>query len=392
MRSPLHFFPRKKFVKKPQIITDPYVRILGYSEEIGAVKPKRALLSYLSKPVLDEINGGSSVRFSNDGLATSWPRVLNRLGYSVDIINWDDTEFNFKETYDLVISHGGINYENIAKQLFPETTYLYFSTGSYWKFHNQQEEKRFEEFKIRHGKALPNDRRIDYPEEAANQRANAIICLGNQGAADTYKDFEFVYNLPIGSFTTQGNAKTIAELEAGRENVLYVAGAGNIHKGLDLVLDAVNELPNLHLYIYTFLDNDFTHVYAKQLAGNQVTICDFEAFPNEKFLELTRKCNTAIMPSCSEGSPGSIVEAIIQGLIPIVSKEAHIDVDDFGITLKDNTVDTIKKALSSLVSEDIKKLQLKSKSANRIGLTRHSKERYERSLANIVRDIEAKVK
>jgi glycosyltransferase involved in cell wall biosynthesis len=387
MRSPLNFISRKKLYNKPRIINDPFVRVLGYNLEISTSKPKRALLSYLSQPVLDEINGGSSVRFSNDGLATSWPKILNRIGYIVDIINWDDTDFAFNDNYDLVISHGGINFENISKQLKPTTKYIYFSTGSYWKFHNEQEKNRFREFEIRHGKALPNDRYIEHPEEAANLRAAAIICLGNQAVADTYEKFDNVYNLPIGSFTTKGHAKTLAEIEYGRKNVLFIAGAGNIHKGLDLVLDAVAKLPDIHLYIYTFLDDDFKQFYKKQLSGEQVTIYDLEAFPNEKFLELTRKCNIVVMPSCSEGSPGSIVEAMIQGLIPIVSAEAHIDIDNFGALLKDNSVETIMKTLLFKVNEDGKKLQEWSRLASITGLNRHSKEQYEESLLRIMRSI-----
>ena len=369
------------------IIREPSVRILNYAQYLKHSKPKRALLSYLSQPILDELTGGTSVRFSNDGLATSWPKVLNKLGYSVDIINWDDNDFTFEHSYQLIISHGGINYDNIARQM-GESRYIYFSTGSYWKFHNQQEQKRFKDFERRHKTVLPNDRFIDHPEEAANRRADAIICLGNKAAAETYEGFENVYNLPVGSFTGVGHEKTHAEIEAGRKNILFIAGAGNIHKGLDLLLDAIADMPDFILHIYTFLDPEFVRFYKKQLNGSNVIIHEFEAFPSEKFLAITKICNIAIMPSCSEGSPGSIVEAMIQGLIPIVSQEAHIDVDGAGIVLKENTIQAIHDALRSVSTANPEELVKFSHIASTTGLNNHSRQVFEKTLTGIVKRFE----
>ncbi len=53
------------------------------------------------------------------------------------------------------------------------------------------------------------------------------------------------------------------------------------------------------------------------------------------------KCNFVISPTCAEGQPGSIIECMAHGLIPILSKEANIDTKDFGITLAENSVEEI---------------------------------------------------
>ncbi len=369
-----------------QIITGPHPpRVLNFPAKPPTKKPKYALVSYLSQPVVDMMSGAISVRFSNDGLATSWVIVLNQLGYSVDIINWDDSSFVFDKPYDLVVSHGGINYPTLEKQLNPKTPYIYFSTGSYWKFHNTQEKKRINDFEKRHNLKLPYDRFIEFPEENANKRADAIICLGNDLVARTYDSFPRVFNLPIGSFTHTGHVKTLEELEAGRKDILFIAGAGNIHKGLDLVLDALRELPDFTLHIYTFLDDEFRKVYKKQLDSPRVKVYDFEAFPCEKFLEVTRRCNIAIMPSCSEGSPGSIVESMIQGLLPIVSAESHIDVDGCGLVLRHNTAADIQATITKLSSWPTNKLHQYSKQAHKIGLSRHSKKTYENNLRKIIK-------
>jgi len=158
------------------------------------------------------------------------------------------------------------------------------------------------------------------------------------------------------------------------------------------VLDALEYLPDFRLHIYTFMDSEFSNYYKDSLAQPNVILYDFEAFPSDKFFMLSRKCNVAIMPSCSEGSPGSIVESMIQGLIPIVSHESHIDVDDFGVLLKDNTVETIRETLINTSVLPIKELRKRSLAAQKTALSRHSKKSYEKSLLSVMRRIEVSLK
>jgi hypothetical protein len=58
--------------------------------------------------------------------------------------------------------------------------------------------------------------------------------------------------------------------------------------------------------------------------------------------------NFVISPTCAEGQPGSIIECMAHGLIPILSKEANIDTKDFGIMLKENSIDEIKRVVGEV--------------------------------------------
>ena len=60
----------------------------------------------------------------------------------------------------------------------------------------------------------------------------------------------------------------------------------------------------------------------------------------------------SILPSCSEGSPGTVVDSMQQGLIPVLTKEAGIDVAGFGYILDNYKIDTIKKQIISLPEID----------------------------------------
>ncbi len=368
---------------RPLIITSPVPRIEGYTSKKSS--GKRALLSYLVQPVIDELNDGVTEKFSNDGIARAWPKALNELGYEVDIINWDDTNFIIEKSYDLVVSHGAINFEHLAKQLKGTEKYIYFSTGSYWQYHNAQEDKRLAEFSRRNNVSLPRDRYIDNPEEEANCHATGIICLGNQSTADTYKKFKKVINLPIGCYPDTRSIEK--DLEAGRKNFLFFSGAGNIHKGLDLLIEAFAKQSDYTLHICTFMDDKFAKFYAKELKLSNIIVHDFVILRSEKFYEICDACNYIIFPSCSEGSPGSVVECMQQGLIPIVSKTSHIDIEDSGITLSRVSVTSLVESMKLISGEPLPSLNKRSLAARQLVAKNHSPKRFADTLTIALKEI-----
>lgn len=119
-------------------------------------KRKKALLSYIPSSVHNYLNGKRSVRFSNDGIAISWAKVLVDLGYEVDIISWNDIKFKVDKEYELFICHGGVNFDHIYNQFNKKPKIIYFATGNYWRFHNSQELKRINNFNKKQICRCPN--------------------------------------------------------------------------------------------------------------------------------------------------------------------------------------------------------------------------------------------
>jgi hypothetical protein len=64
-----------------------------------------------------------------------------------------------------------------------------------------------------------------------------------------------------------------------------------------------------------------------------------------------RQCGATIFPICAGASPGSVINCMSQGIIPIVSKEAGIDTADFGFTLEYNTVEDIGQVVDFIADQ-----------------------------------------
>lgn len=334
-------------------------RIFGYRRYLNkkVTSPKKALLSYLTEPIIHNLLYGKPVQFSNKGIALSIPHALNELGYEVDIVSWTDTEYAPKTPYDLYIQHGGANFNNIYKQLkAPLPVLVYFSTGLYWKTHNDLEEQRFKNFQKKHKVKLPLDRHIDFPEEDANRKADGIIALGSNFAANTFKDFPLVLPINNSAYPVIRN-KAEKNYTLARENFLFFSGSGNIHKGLGLLLD-VFKSKRQRLYIMTKLDSDFEDYYRHELYElPNIHYVGEVKMRSDQFFEVADKCAFSILPSCSEGQAGSVIETMMHGLIPVVTEEVALEQAEYIFTLKDDEEKTIKEMVNNLAVMEPKKLQ-----------------------------------
>jgi glycosyltransferase involved in cell wall biosynthesis len=268
-------------------------------------------------------------------------RSLNELGYQVDVVDYQDRGFVPRRAYDLFVGHGGINFERIARRLVPGAVKIYFSSGCYWRFHNEQELQRLDALRVRRGVELPPDRLIRHSEEGALQAADAILGLGNSFTRWTYGDFSHV-NMLNSTFLDDDRAEDgPKDHDCGRVHFLFFAGSGNVHKGLDLLLEAFSGLEQ-HLWICTQIDSPFGEAYRHELKElSNVHLVGWTQLRSPEYYELVDRCSFVILPSCSEGGVHSVVECMGQGLIPMVSRASGLDTDDFGFLLEPCTVEEI---------------------------------------------------
>lgn len=362
---------QQKFLLKKALYTRQFylqtnpTRIFGYKRYLNRRRAGRALLSYLPDHVLNEIMGIPTVQFSNAGLARTIPRVLNELGFEVDIVDWQDTNFTPSSSYDLYIQHGGVNFRALSRGVGPKTKVIYFSTGNYWGFHNKQEEKRFQYFESRNGVRLPPDRYIFHEEEEALEAADTIISLGNEFTRSTYSKYPNVYTLSNACFVDNRYYRVKKDYSSVRYNFLFFAGGGNIHKGLDLSIEAFLNLPEkFHLYIVTPLDSEVANFYHNSLRSrSNIHLYGFVEMRTSTYYDILDKCCFSLLPSCSEGSAGSMIESMNQGLIPILTKEVGIDVNGHGFEVQPDpkSLAEILASLSSLPTSKLARMSMENK-------------------------------
>lgn len=316
----------------------------------GRRPSKHALLSYRVNGVWTQ----SRTTWSAIGDVHTILQALSELGYRTDIIDYADTAFVPRRRYDLFIGHAGDNYAHIVKHLSPDTVKIFYPMYAYWKFQNEEEEKRITEVCTRRGVTLHAERAIHTSDDYALEHADGVILLSNDRGRRTYPRPERIGILDSASY---GGDKcldlAVKNFEAARNNFLFIAGSGNVHKRLDLLLEAFARMPDKHLYLCTKLEDDFRAAYARELFETpNIHYIGHIRLYTPQFFELMRTCNYLMYTSCSEGSPGAVIDAMFQGLIPLVSAGAHIDVDDLGQVIEPCTVERIMATAQEVSGHD----------------------------------------
>jgi glycosyltransferase involved in cell wall biosynthesis len=381
------FWRTSKKSRQPEVIEqDGHLRIFGFNKYLSKDIGKNALLCYLPQTIAAELHDEATVRFSNEGIGRSWPRVLNELGYVVDIISWDDKKFVPSKDYDLAVFHGGKNFHKIYPKLTNKPPIIHFLTGTYWRLNNAQEDRRLKDFESRHKIKLPRDRYIQESEDEVNETTKGIIVIGNKFTAGTFRKYPSVIPVKNANYPDDHFNKIKKNYSKARNNFLFFAGAGNVHKGLDLVIDAFKNLQQ-DLYIIAPLEKDFLKAYKNEAKLKNIHFIGEVPMRTEKFYEILDKCAFQIFPSCSEGQPGSVVEGMNQGLIPVVSKESGLDADRYGVILNENTIDCIKKSVRQMSALDPDLVEAMAKKVRKIALKEHNPSKFRKDLKKAVQKI-----
>ncbi len=300
------------------------------------------LLAFVIEPFL--LNRGETVSnaHSHDWESLQMAQTFLEMGYRVDVISYLNRRFVPDKHYSMFVA-ARTNFARIATGLNNDCIKIVHLDTAHWIYNNQAAYKRLLDVQSRRGVTLDSVRIIE--PNWALEHADYATVLGNDFTIDTYRyGGKKIYRVPVSVpavYDWPGNK----DFENCRTNFLWFGSAGFVHKGLDLVLEAFSDMPELHLTVCGPIDEDnrFKAAYFKELYEAQnIHTYGWVDVASREFERIARGCVALIYPSCSEGGGSSVLTCMHAGLIPIVSRESSVDIGDYGILLKESTVDTLK--------------------------------------------------
>ncbi len=172
------------------------------------------------------------------------------------------------------------------------------------------------------------------------ERADAIFLVGN----DTVRESFLNQGIAPQKVRALNYASALplpepSELEASGKTprFVYVATEMCLRKGFDIMVElftqAAEEGRDFHLSI---IGREGNKTYASKLEqlkltlGDKLTVEGWVPAETNAYPELLRKNDFVILPSLEEGQVGSVLDALACGLIPIVTREAGIDISPLG--------------------------------------------------------------
>jgi glycosyltransferase involved in cell wall biosynthesis len=129
-----------------------------------------------------------------------------------------------------------------------------------------------------------------------------------------------------------------------KKNFLWFGSLGLIHKGVDLLVDAMSNLPDCRCDFYGIAPNEkklFSRISIKNTFD-----CGRVNVSSKEFIEkIPMQHCFMVFPSCSEGMSTAVATAMSVGIIPILTKECGFDPHPSIILLEDDSVECITEAM-----------------------------------------------
>lgn len=384
----------KKIVRRFGLEITRYIPDI-HEKEFISLQPEKVcqgsvLLAYLIEPFLLKPGNPLLNTHTNYGESLQIAKTFLDLGYCVDVISYLNSSFVPKKKYSFFVS-ARMNFEKIARLLNEDCVKIVHLDTSHWLFNNFGSYKRSLHLQRRKGVTVRSQRIVE--SNLAIEYADYATILGNRFTMSTYQYAKkplFCVPVPTCFVYPWPEHK---DYENCRRNYLWFGSGGLVHKGLDLVLDVFAQMPDYHLTICGPIEKekDFVAAYHKELYQTKnIHTFGWIDVSSHQFIEIANNCIGIIYPSCSEGQAGSVVTCMQAGLIPIISQESGVDVHDFGVILKDCSLDEIRSSLQMIASFSAQKLAVMSRNAWEYARAHHTKEKFleefKNSIAHIIKN------
>lgn len=285
------------------------------------------------------------------------------LGFNVDVIHTQNQQFIPWKRYDVVVDTR-FNLQRLAPYLGADCIKIFHCDTAHIIFHNAAEMKRTLALQERKGVTVPPNR-LERPN-LGPEFADYITTCGNEFTMGTYRYARKpIYRLPI-TVEPMRPWPDGKDFEACRTKFIWFASRGMVHKGLDLVLEAFVELPDYHLTVVGPVadEPEFLNVYRRELYQTpNITFVGWLEKESKEFKQLLEQSVGHVFTSCSESGAASVLETMAGGVLPIVTYETSVDVEDYGIFLKNSSVEEIKDGVKKLAAMPATELKRRARKA-----------------------------
>jgi hypothetical protein len=317
----------------------------------GNGNTRNALVSYVMAP---KYYLGFYFRSSHNNRLQAYliGRYLKAKGYNVYMYSYLDENVDYAKEYDIFIGHN-ITFANIAKKLNGHTKKVLLVTGSAPEFGNSQQKQRIEDVNKRHGVNFLVYGDNIVPDLSKNyEMADNILILGNDFVKETYP-INIQSKIKLLDNTTQHPFFNVKTTNTRNNNFLFISSVGQIHRGLDLLLEVFPGKTS-KLYILSNFNEEqaFVELYRKEIYDTPNIIpVGYLALNSKKFQKIISDIDFVILPSCSEGQSSSVINIMAYGKIPVIPDNVGVpDVSTIGIKINELTVEGVDRSVKEAIS------------------------------------------
>jgi len=351
---------------------------------------KRALVCYLLDAVGMKDSDSRLKGHANWWRAREIVRILDSLGYNVDVISSGDSSTIPPRQYDLVFDASS-NIPRLAPFQKPDTRYVLLLTGSYYGWSGPAEAHRILDFERRHG--IPYRPRYGGQPKILMDKSIAMadlsLLVGNQVTLETYPDWARSRMKTVHMPTSEITHRKRYESKTG--TFLYYSSARNVLKGLDLILDAFERHPEWTLNVVGPVEStepDFLLAYPDFRKRKNVRVFGTLDASSVRFSRILDESDAILFPSCSEGASSSVLTCCRGGIYPILSRNSGVSLPErTGTWIESLTVRGVEDAVLSFLAKDWNAIAREAGEIQSLVERHHSRSAFTAEMTSILRTL-----
>lgn len=293
--------------------------------------------------------------------------ILNHFGYNVYVQDYQSSRSLPSKKFDLVFGLEP-NFERACIQN-PNALKIYYATGAYYQHQNSQILDITDKFNLKFNANIPY-RRLIQPHNSC-EIADKIFQIGSQFTIETYPP-AIQQKIVLIRQSTQATIIKQDVAYADENEFLFMGSSGNLLRGLSFLIDYFSTTPQLTLHIVGPIEDDFYEAIKIKITGN-IQFHGFLDINGSEFHSIVSRCNFIIYPSGSEGCPGSVLNAMKNGLIPIVTRWAAFDeITNYGFIIDKWDISAIGSTISRALLMSKEEIIIKKKACADYVLSNYS--------------------
>jgi glycosyltransferase involved in cell wall biosynthesis len=314
-------------------------------------KTGRVLMSYSTR-VYHDLRAGKNLDRTH---ISAWQnfhiaRIFLDLGFEIEVFHFEDHDYLPKGSFDVFVDIVA-NLGRLSDSLGPGVVKILYPMFAHWTVHNLNSYARHRALAERRGVAIP-PKRLLAPNDSV-ERADHIFCKGGRFGRRTYA-YSNNTLIPIAQIHPHAINEFIdRDFGTCGRNFIWIGGSSAVHKGLDLVLEAFADLPDLNLTVLGRVaeEKQFAEVYRKELFElPNIKLAGWVDTLSDDFRTLVSNAAAIVAPSATELSCGSVIAGMMNGLIPVTTETADIEVAGIGIPIETGTVRSVSDAVAEVAA------------------------------------------
>jgi glycosyltransferase involved in cell wall biosynthesis len=345
----------------------------------------KIVLSYLTAPFLEKSGSAGPRGHTNWQECRVMVESWREAGFAVEVVPATDARYvPSDDAFALIDIHANLE----RWRDHPAPVKILHATGAHWLTQNRAELERLEALRNRRGVSLV-PRRAAAPSRGA-ECATVITYLGNDFTAGTFRFAQKpLHRVPLSS-AYEFSFPEKKDWATARRRFLWLGSYGMVHKGLDLVLEAFADNPDLHLTICGRPEKeaDFFETYRKELTAlPNIHLAGWTDPASPEFESLRQTHGFCVYPSCSEGGGGSLIHCMHAGLVPLATHEASVDLGSAGILIPEGTVSEVSRKVREAAALSPTELQHRAEQIWQSVRQNHTLSQFQTCYANLVKEM-----